>query len=99
MRILLACLLFLTIARATFAQDPAAAPLPPILINKNFEGGSLGKVEKMGDAEFRLHVEGQYDERGRNRQASWYYFRMENVAGRDLVLTITDLIGEYNDKP
>jgi hypothetical protein len=95
MRLLLACFLF---ASATFAQDAATSP-PSILINKNFEGGSLGKVEKLGEAQFRLHVEGQYDERGRNRQASWYFFRMENVAGRDLVLTITDLAGEYNDKP
>ena len=71
----------------------------PILINKNFEGGSLGKVEKLGDTEFRLHVEGQYDERGRNRQASWHFFRMDNVAGRDLTLTLTDFVGEYNDKP
>src|SRR5436190_24106467 len=57
MRILLACLVF---AGASMAQEMA-----PILINKNFEGGSLGKVEKLGDAQFRLHVEGQYDERGR----------------------------------
>jgi hypothetical protein len=71
----------------------------PILINKNFEGASLGTVEKTGDAEFRLHVAGQYDERGRNRQASWHYFRMEHVAGRDLTLTFTDYVGEYNDKP
>jgi hypothetical protein len=71
----------------------------PIIINKNFEGASLGTVEKTGDAEFRLHVAGQYDERGRNRQASWHYFRMEHVAGRDLTLTFTDYVGEYNDKP
>src|SRR5688500_740868 len=96
MRMLLACLVFFASATATLAQEPAP---PPILINKNFEGGSLGKVEKLSDTEFRLHVEGQYDERGRNRQASWYFFRMEHVAGRDLVLTITDLPGEYNDKP
>ncbi|MBI5773342.1 MAG: hypothetical protein HZA89_06325 [Verrucomicrobia bacterium] len=76
-----------------------SAQTPPILINKNFEGGSLGKVEKLGDAVFRLHVEGQCDERGRNRQASWHFFRMDNVAGRDLTLTLTDFVGEYNDKP
>jgi hypothetical protein len=71
----------------------------PILVNTAFEGGSLGTVEKLGDTEFRLHVEGQYDERGRNRQATWYYFRMERVRGKDLKLTLTDLVGEYNDKP
>ena len=87
--------LFVLLASAALAQNN----LPPLLLNKNFEGGSLGKVEKLGDAEFRLHVEGQYDERGRNRQASWHFFRMDNVAGRDLTLALTDFVGEYNDKP
>ncbi len=91
----LAALAVAALCTAALAQTN----LPPILINKNFEGGSLGKVEKLGDAEFRLHVEGQYDERGRNRQASWHFFRMDNVAGRDLTLTLTDFVGEYNDKP
>lgn len=82
------------IGAVSHAQDPH-----PILINANFPGAALGKVEKLGDAEFRLHVPGQYDERGRNRQTTWYYFRMERVKGRDLNLTLTDLVGEYNDKP
>ena len=70
-----------------------------ILFNTNFEGGSLGKVETLGSRRFRCSVRGQYDERGRNRQANWYYFRMEGVAGLDLSLTLTDLVGEYDDKP
>lgn len=94
MRLLRLLLFTIFCASFNFADD-----LPPILINKNFEGGSVGKIEKIGDTQFRLHVEGQCDERGRNRQASWYYFRMDNVAGRDLVLTLTDFVGEYNDKP
>lgn len=77
-----------------FAAEP-----PPITFNKNFEGASLGTVEKLGDAEFRCHVEGQYDERGRNRQATWYFFRMDRVRGRNVTLTLADLVGEYNDKP
>lgn len=81
------------------AAPLAAQPQPPILINKNFEGGSLGRVEKLGETEFRLHVEGQFDERGCNRQASWYFFRLDQVEGRDLTLTLTDFVGEYNDKP
>ena len=71
----------------------------PITFHQNFAGGSLGKIEKLGDAEFRCHVAGQHDQRGRNRQATWYCFRMENLAGRDVTLTLTDLVGEYNDKP
>lgn len=81
-------------AVASRAQGPA-----PILINTSFPGASLGKVEKLGDTEFRLHVQGQYDERGRNRQTTWYYFRMERVRGRELTLTLTDFVGEYNDTP
>jgi len=78
---------------------PASGAAAEIVINRNFEGASLGTVEKLGEAQFRLHVAGQYDERGRNRQASWIYFRMDHVAGRDLTLTFTDYVGEYNDKP
>lgn len=72
---------------------------PAIVFNKSFEGASLGKIEKTGETTFRCHVEGQYDERGRNRQVSWYYFRMEHVQGREVTLTLTDFVGEYNDKP
>ncbi|MGV3724710.1 MAG: M14-type cytosolic carboxypeptidase [Actinomycetota bacterium] len=89
-----AVLATLWLAAVAGAQAP-----PPILINTNFEGASLGKVEKLDVARFRLHVPGQYDERGRNRQTTWFYFRMERVKGRDLHLTLTDLVGEYNDKP
>ena len=89
----IASVLLLAVARA-HAQE-----LPPVTFNKAFEGASLGKIEKLGDAAFRLHVEGQSDERGRNRQTTWFYFRMDNVAGRELTLTFTDWVGEYNDKP
>ncbi len=89
----IASVLLLAVTRA-HAQE-----LPPVTFNKAFEGASLGKIEKLGDAAFRLHVEGQSDERGRNRQTTWFYFRMDNVAGRELTLTFTDWVGEYNDKP
>jgi Zinc carboxypeptidase/Cytosolic carboxypeptidase N-terminal domain len=72
---------------------------PDIIFNTNFEGGSLGKIEKLGEARFRCSVQGQYDERGRNRQANWYFFRMEGVKGHDITLTLTDMVGEYNGKP
>jgi len=85
---------FLLFAAGLAAQEP-----PPVTFNKAFEGASLGKIEKLGDAEFRLHVEGQSDERGRNRQTTWFYFRMDHVAGRELTLTFTDWVGEYNGRP
>jgi len=72
---------------------------PPVTINTAFEGGSLGKVEVLTNGVYRCHVAGQYDERGRNRQANWYYFRLDGVQGRDLTLTLTDFVGEYNDRP
>ena len=77
----------------------AAAGPEPIRFNTHFEGGSLGTIEKTGEASFRLHVKGQQDERGRNRQANWYFFRMEGVKGREVSITLTDFVGEYNDKP
>lgn len=71
----------------------------PVTFNKNFEGGSLGKIEKLAETRFKCYVEGQHDERGRNRQANWYYFRMDQVKDRDVTLTLTDVVGEYNDQP
>ena len=72
---------------------------PSILINKNFEGGSLGTIEVLDATTFRCHVEGQYNEYGRNRQASWYYFRMDHVLDCDINVTLTDFVGEYNNTP
>lgn len=70
-----------------------------ITFNLNFEGASLGRIEQAGPTTFRCHVLGQQDQRGRNRQATWYYFRMDHVAGRDITLTLTDFVGEYHDRP
>ena len=70
-----------------------------ITFNQNFEGASLGRIERLGEAQFRCHVLGQQDERGRNRQATWYYFRMDHVNGKDLTITLTDFVGEYHNQP
>jgi len=70
-----------------------------ITFNLNFEGASLGRIERVDETTFRCHVLGQEDQRGRNRQATWYYFRMDHVAGKAITLTLTDFIGEYHDKP
>lgn len=84
---------------ALFCAAVPASQAPPVTLSKAFEGGSLGKVERLGETVFRCFVEGQHDERGRNRQASWYYFRMDGVKDRDVTITLTDFLGEYNDKP
>jgi hypothetical protein len=70
-----------------------------ITFSTAFEGGSLGRIEKIGETNFRVHVLGQQDERGRNRAATWYCFRMDHVQHRDLTVTLTDFVGEYNDVP
>jgi hypothetical protein len=93
-----ACLLALVGAACAYAAASGAAP-GTVTIRKDFEGGSCGRVEALGETTFRCHVAGQSDERGRNRQASWYYFRMDGVKGRDVTLTLTDFVGEYNGKP
>jgi hypothetical protein len=91
---------FLLLLTCLALSSSAAEDPQPITFNKNFEGGSLGTVEVLeGGATFRCHVEGQHDQRGHNRQASWYFFRLGHAAGRDVTLTLTDFVGEYNDKP
>jgi hypothetical protein len=70
-----------------------------ITFSTAFEGGSLGRIEKLGATNFRVHVLGQQDERGRNRAATWYCFRMDHVQHQDLTITLTDFVGEYNDVP
>lgn len=85
-----------TMAAAAVAVVPTARP---VLFNTAFEGGSLGRIEQLGENEYRLHLEGQQDARGRNRQATWFLFRMDDVAGRELTLRLTAFKGEYNDRP
>jgi hypothetical protein len=95
---LLSVSLFSCTLRAADAPVQFADP-HPVFFSKAFESASIGDIDKLGANDFRFHVIGQQDSRGRNRQATWYYFRMENVAGRDLTLHFTDFKGEYNDAP
>jgi hypothetical protein len=83
-------------SRPSFAGALGDSSSGPISIHWNFEGGSLAKAERTGDASFRCHVNGQVDQDGRNRQASWYYFRVDGAKGRALTFTMVDLAGEYN---
>ena len=93
----LAGLLLLTFASPLTAEEAVARGA--VRFNAAFEGGAIGPVEVVGETVFRVHVPGQQDERGRNRQATWFYFRMDNVRGRDLTITFTGYLpSEYNDK-
>src|SRR5690242_14458524 len=65
-------------------------------ISTDFEGGSLGRIEKLSETHFRLGAKGEKDQNGRNRQANWYYFRVDNAGAKPLTLDIVDLPGEYN---
>ncbi|PYU99099.1 MAG: hypothetical protein DMG26_17125, partial [Acidobacteria bacterium] len=56
----------------------------------------MGKVEPISATHFRCAVKGEVDQKGRNRQASWYYFRLDGAAGREITLDFVDLLGEYN---
>jgi hypothetical protein len=76
-------------------------PLLAVLISiqANFEGGRLGQTEKIGADHYRCHILGQSDQDGRNRQASWCYFRVDHAAGHKLTFDLVDLAGEYNYAP
>lgn len=75
------------------------APLLAATIHTDFEAGSLGRIEKISDVEFRLGVKGEKDQDGRNRQANWYYFRVDGAAKKPMIFDIVDLPGEYNYQP
>src|SRR5690349_10216894 len=68
-------------------------------VQTNFEGGNLAKVEQLAKNHYRLHIDGQKDQAGRNRQASWYYFRVDQARNQDLTFDLVDLAGEYNFAP
>ena len=70
-----------------------------VSIHADFEGGSIGKVEPVSATHFRCAVRGESDQDKRNRQANWYYFRVDGAAGRALTIDLVDLPGEYNYQP
>lgn len=70
-----------------------------VRVTADFEGGSIGRVEAVTDTHLRCALEGETDQNGRNRQANWYYFRLDNVRGRDLTIDLVNLPGEYNFVP
>jgi len=75
------------------------ALLLAIGIHANFEAGNVGRIEKVSETHFRCGVPGESDQDGRNRQPSWFYFRMDGVAGQEITVDLVDLEGEYNYRP
>src|SRR5215471_15576900 len=70
-----------------------------VTVHTDFDGGCLGRIEKASENHFRLAVKGEKDQDGRNRQANWYYFRVDHAGAKELTLDIVDLPGEYNYQP
>jgi hypothetical protein len=74
-------------------------PATAASVRADFEAGNIGKVESVSANHVRCAVTGEADQDGRNRQPSWFYFRIDGVAGREMTVDITDLHGEYNYRP
>jgi hypothetical protein len=68
-------------------------------ISWNFEGGRLDRAEQVGPRHWRLHIPGEVDQDGRNRQASWFYIRVSNAGRERLLIDLVGLPGEYNYTP
>jgi hypothetical protein len=75
------------------------ALLLAISVATDFEGGSLGKVQQVSPSHLRCGVKGEADQDGRNRQASWYYFRVDNLPRAAVTVDLVDIMGEYNYRP
>jgi hypothetical protein len=66
-------------------------------VSADFPNGSMGQVSVVSPLHLRVGVKGQSDQDGRNRQPSWYSFRVSNVPkGAEVILDLVDLPGEYN---
>src|SRR3954447_10865636 len=70
--------------------------LAAISVSSNFEGGCIGKTEMVSPTHLRCAVMGQSDQEHRNRQADWYYFRLDNLPRTAVTIDLVDLAGEYN---
>ncbi|MEZ5352132.1 MAG: M14-type cytosolic carboxypeptidase [Bryobacteraceae bacterium] len=69
------------------------------VVFSGFEGASLEKVETVSPVHFRCHLRGDVDQDKRNRQANWYYFRIDGARGKAVTIDLVGLPGEYNYKP
>lgn len=68
-------------------------------ITWRFDGGSLGRVERVAETHWRAHLAGESDQDRRNRQANWYYFQIDATPNQPLTIDLVSLPGEYNYKP
>ena len=80
-------------------EEISASERSGMTLTTDFEGGSLGKVIRVTDTYTRCILLGEVDQLGRNRQVSWYYFRIDGAPDSELTIDFTDLAGEYNFRP
>ena len=66
------------------------------VIHTGFEGARLERVEPVRATHFRCHLRGDVDQDKRNRQANWYYFRIDGAKDQEVIIDLTNLPGEYN---
>lgn len=88
-----------TLLSCQSAQQNKDAAGHSISFHTDFEGGSIGTIEQVSYYHWRCAVEGESDAEGRNRQTTWYYFRLEGAAGHKVTIELTKLMGEYNYQP
>ena len=67
-----------------------------VSIHADFEGGRLGEVTRGANNHWQCALRGESDAENRNRQASWYYFRVDGSQNQPLTVELTELVGEYN---
>jgi hypothetical protein len=67
-----------------------------LAVRTDFEAGRAGKVEQPSPTHLRCEVPGETDQDKRNRQPSWFYFRIDGAGGRELTVDLVGLEGEYN---
>lgn len=70
--------------------------LSTITVSSAFEGGNIGKVERVSPTHLRCAVPGQSDQDRRNRQANWYYFELTQLPREPVTIDLVNLAGEYN---
>ena len=87
------------IASTAPEDNGTPAALSSMTFSTGFEGGSLGKIVRVTDTYTRCILLGEVDQFGRNRQISWYYFRIDGAPDSELTIDFTDIVGEYNFRP
>ncbi len=89
-------LCFLLIAPLLPPAFSQPSPQSLISISTDFEGGNLGSIQQRSKNHWQCALPGERDADNRNRQASWYYFRIDGAKEQPLTIELTELVGEYN---